>query len=304
EPIYLLAIPITTKKSFIYCKYTSSTLPGKSESYDTKIIRWAETQWIKFTKSEISINVKIVSFINKLLDTIPWYETCFRSIPSQNKIARFLKKNNNDNNKESTTLIDTSHKITHQDLQSSNLTINDLHPIPLYYPAKLTTSTYLFKELKDAVDHGKATHTKNLAITSILLPLSLPIALVPVIPNVPGFYLAYRAYCHLTALNGVKHLRYLLGGDGDGGESHLDLRCLKDENNITQQYLSTTNNEIKKTIELFMKENESSIEHDEKLLLDESNIGNVCEAMHVPELKGSLTTAVMQELKKMNKLKL
>ena len=42
------------------------------------------------------------------------------------------------------------------------------------------------------------------------IPISLPFALVPIVPNVPGFYIAYRLYCNVKALLGVKHLDYLL----------------------------------------------------------------------------------------------
>jgi hypothetical protein len=41
------------------------------------------------------------------------------------------------------------------------------------------------------------------------MPIVVPFALVPVIPNLPFFYLAYRAFCHWKALLGAKHLEWL-----------------------------------------------------------------------------------------------
>lgn len=41
-----------------------------------------------------------------------------------------------------------------------------------------------------------AIHRKRLVWSLIGLPISVPFALVPVIPNLPFFYLAYRAFSH------------------------------------------------------------------------------------------------------------
>lgn len=43
----------------------------------------------------------------------------------------------------------------------------------------------------------------------LLLPLTLPLAILPIMPNVPGFYLMYRAWCSYQALEGAKHRAYL-----------------------------------------------------------------------------------------------
>jgi len=37
-----------------------------------------------------------------------------------------------------------------------------------------------------------------------------PFGLIPVIPNLPFFYLAYRAFSHWKALSGAKHLEFLV----------------------------------------------------------------------------------------------
>lgn len=42
------------------------------------------------------------------------------------------------------------------------------------------------------------------------MPLSAPFILVPVIPNIPFFYLVFRAYSHWKALSGSKHLEFIL----------------------------------------------------------------------------------------------
>ncbi|RFU35678.1 hypothetical protein B7463_g676, partial [Scytalidium lignicola] len=42
------------------------------------------------------------------------------------------------------------------------------------------------------------------------MPITAPIALIPVIPNLPFFYLVFRAWSHWRALAGSKHLEFLL----------------------------------------------------------------------------------------------
>jgi hypothetical protein len=42
------------------------------------------------------------------------------------------------------------------------------------------------------------------------MPIVAPFAIVPVIPNIPFFYLLYRAFSHWKALSGAKHLEFLL----------------------------------------------------------------------------------------------
>ncbi len=47
----------------------------------------------------------------------------------------------------------------------------------------------------------------------ILAPVTAPFALIPIIPNIPFFYVAFRAWSHWRALEGSKHLQKLLADD-------------------------------------------------------------------------------------------
>ncbi|CBX99053.1 predicted protein [Plenodomus lingam JN3] len=42
------------------------------------------------------------------------------------------------------------------------------------------------------------------------MPFTAPFMLVPIIPNLPFFYVLYRAWSHWKALSGSKHLEFLL----------------------------------------------------------------------------------------------
>jgi len=54
-------------------------------------------------------------------------------------------------------------------------------------------------------------HKQRLIGSIVAMPLTIPVGLLPIIPNFPFLYLAFRAYSHWRALNGSKHLEHLSG---------------------------------------------------------------------------------------------
>jgi hypothetical protein len=56
-------------------------------------------------------------------------------------------------------------------------------------------------------------HRKYLYQSLIILPFTAPIALIPIVPNLPGFYCAYRAWSNWKAGIGAKTLQDLLEDD-------------------------------------------------------------------------------------------
>ncbi|GME97882.1 unnamed protein product [Ambrosiozyma monospora] len=192
-PIYLISIPITTEKTYVHCKYTSKALPDGQESYETKAVNWASKQWAKMENSEVKVNKKIVEWINKLLVTIPWTESCLRSIPSQDKITRLLKDSKSTNS--TTTTAATSKNpdgetiVPLETIKSSKLGSKDLQSIPIFYPSQLTTPQTILKQISNQFLPLQAYHKKWLITDLIGVPVTLPFAALPVVPNVPCFYL-------------------------------------------------------------------------------------------------------------------
>lgn len=99
--------------------------------------------------------------------------------------------------------------IVQSEVQNLDIPTNQLKPIPLYHPQFQSPST-IREELQEFRDHGLEHEKKWAIICAIGIPITLPFALVPVVPNVPGFYVAYRLYCHIKALYGIRNLDYLL----------------------------------------------------------------------------------------------
>lgn len=200
----ILVYPVTSQKSYLLFKFNESLINDNSPlvRYENKLTALALKGWNSLKASDKSYNKKIVYYVNKFLDTIPWTEDSLRSIPSSSTLLRQIK------------LTETELKESNDKKLISPLDVKagdyDLINIPVYYPSSILTKENLQLQLKEASEFGLKYHKKHMLITAVLIPLSLPIALVPVVPNVPGFYLAYRFYCNFKAYLGAQHLKELI----------------------------------------------------------------------------------------------
>lgn len=205
--LYVISIPITTHKSFIYCNHKSSLLDESQlvtipfiVKAENKFIGLAMKGWNKLTSSKATINKKIVALARKLLNTIPYNEVCLRSFPSKQAMIREI---NQEHYSELPRTVMTS------EVESGKYSLDQLKPIPVFHP-RFQEPQAILDQLHGYRDNLGAFHRKWALICGISVPLTIPFALVPVVPNVPGFYLAYRLYCHIKALMGVRNLGYLL----------------------------------------------------------------------------------------------
>ncbi|KAI5953154.1 hypothetical protein KGF54_002525 [Candida jiufengensis] len=314
--IYVISIPITTKRSFIYCNHRPDLLSKSQASkiplyikLETKVINLATKGWNKLINSKSKINIKIVEFIQKLLSTIPYQENCLRSFPNKEAMIREI-------NEESLHLIkpiekkepENDHQKGEKDtiiLQSeiTNLKIpnNQLKPIPLYH-AKHQLPTTILNELYDFRVDNKEEHKKNAWLCGIAIPLCLPFALIPIVPNVPGFYFTYRLYCNYKALLGIKHLDYLLETDIPQDDyyptdektvektTHLKFNAVKE---IDQIYASYNTD---------LQSNQININNgdDELLLITPEIINDLVDTFDL-DIKDELSKALMQERKRLNR---
>lgn len=86
-----------------------------------------------------------------------------------------------------------------------------LDHIPLLYPPSLLQPNPLLKNLKNLTDHRTPHHYRRFWYCVVGMPITIPFALVPVIPNLPFFYLVYRAYSHWKAYKSSQYLSNLIG---------------------------------------------------------------------------------------------
>lgn len=271
--IFVISLPITTKKSYLYCNHQPHVVgPTKAHHFplltrlESKATGVAIKVWDKISTSKATVNVKITALFKKVLDTVAYQENCLRSFPSKNAMIREI-------NEESM----VQNRISQLNLQQQ------VNPIPLYHPSFQDKSTIL-EQTRDLMTSRYATHKKYMILCGIAVPISLPFAIVPVVPNIPGFYFAYRFYCNLKAFNGIKHLEYLV----DSPETHL---TFSDRSTIDDIYLKgNTKDELS-----------YSVQEEERLIISKGIIDELTDALNLPQLNEELNRALRQESARLKK---
>ena len=284
--IYFYALPLTTKKTFLHCKYNDEIFPGGKKNLEEKIIAKFTQLWNNFAGSEASFNKKVVALINRFLSNIPWLETCLLSIPSQRFITRKLNE-------------DTQY-VTHDQILAENIQSDALQKFDFYYPGTLTNTELIIRNFKPEFKSQHDTHKKGILKDLMLLPLTIPFAIVPLIPNIPGFYLLYRVYCHIKVIASLKYLIILLK------DGHFNFGRVDD---LAEIYLSTKDDQVRANLmeELTCVSNRKAFQGDtddasdavddrqEKLLLSEDVARELCKAFDDEESAPKLIFAIEQE---------
>ncbi|KAK4976575.1 hypothetical protein LTR66_010817 [Elasticomyces elasticus] len=78
------------------------------------------------------------------------------------------------------------------------------------YPGAFLKEEKVLPMLKKMATERQALHTKRLWLSVLAMPVTIPFGLIPILPNIPFFYLAFRAWSHYRALYGSKHLELVL----------------------------------------------------------------------------------------------
>lgn len=311
---YLIAIPITNKESFIYYKSHKDNINkddngGNDNTVTTSdvndlnkkiklMIQKSETKlnklWTNFKNSKNSINVYIMKIINKFLNNIPWEENVLKSF-SDLKLSIDIN-NNKDKDTE---------KINTKD---SNKILN------LYYPSELTNQYLLKSQLIKNSNLGKDYHLKYLIISILSLPLTIPFILVPILPNIPGFYLLYRSYCHYKAYKGSKILNNLLKNDKLNNNDNKEINSITDNNKNDLNYIinyigldslshiyvnNHSNTSNTSNVSDISKEKPLLLEDDgsEHLVLNNEIIEELTGQFELEDIKDTLKLAVKQKSK-------
>ncbi|SCU81182.1 LAME_0B05930g1_1 [Lachancea meyersii CBS 8951] len=269
DPIKLIAIPITTHRVFVYHKHSPSILNVRSKmvKYETKLIDKVSQTWNKLEKSPRKFNRKIVASVSSLLNQTPWTEDSLNTVPSENYIMKRVKEN------------DEERLLTFEEWFKNADKLN-ARPVHLYYPESVCSETQLRGQLQALWTQGLQYHKKHTWLSLLGIPLTLPLVLVPVVPNVPGFYLLYRAYRNFKAYNGAKHLKSLVEN-----ESHslvfTDLL----------QYSTILQNDHAGGLAGMS----NSSEGPERVLLDEKSLDRILDTLEIHEIRSSLLKALKQE---------
>lgn len=258
----ILVIPITQDKSYIHFKYNEDLVNNDSiiVKYENKLTSVASKGWSKLKDSDKSYNKKIVHYVGRFLERTPWFENSLISIPSKSTLLRQAYHQDESDKQSKPVLSLASIDQVNKDHQ--------LLSIPVYYPGSLITASQLKSELLSLSQEGQRYHRKQMIWNAVGIPLTLPFIVVPIVPNIPGFYLAYRLYCNLKAFLGAEHLEHIA---------------------IREDLSFQENEELEKAFE--------GQDGSNQILLNEEIIDNIVDTFKIENVKGHLLKALKQERK-------
>ncbi|USP75557.1 hypothetical protein yc1106_02831 [Curvularia clavata] len=177
----LFLLPISTRRSLIYCEKLHEKAPKDRSLYDKVTIKANET-WVAWEKDDKAIwdwKKKVTFYGNQALTRIPYEEWGLKTIPALSAKRK-------------------------QDILDGKAKYEVLFP-GKYLPQERVPSL-----LEKLAKERQGMHRSKLIWSIIAMPFTAPFMLVPVVPNLPFFYVLYRAWSHWKALGGAKHLEFLL----------------------------------------------------------------------------------------------
>ncbi|KAL8752895.1 MAG: hypothetical protein Q9199_005427 [Rusavskia elegans] len=264
----LFLLPISTRRSLIYCQRLNNQLSSET-TYIDKLTTRASNTWLRWEKAEKGWRTgwqkKVTHYGNKLFETIPHEEWGLKSIPPLSK-------------------------------RRKDAELEGKKEVEVIFPGSMIAEDKVTMALQEfAGDERQGFHTKWMWATIVGMPLSAPAALIPILPNIPFFYMVFRAWSHWRARSGSRHIDFL-----------LDNRLLKFKTSSKLQLayeaggLDVSMKELDDDVEKIREEaprtiSKSDAETDmERMLLTQSNSGLISELMDVPELEEHLQRAIKQ----------
>ncbi|CAR27125.1 ZYRO0C09482p [Zygosaccharomyces rouxii] len=268
EPVKLIIIPVTTHRVYLYHKHREDMLSKSSVviRFESWLSRKSESMWNKIVQSPRPTNQKVVKMINRLLDKTPWMENSLKTLPGENRLVKRVISRD-EQGKEKVENIAIKQYVKNKDRLETK-------PLHAYYPSGIISPEQLSSSLKFLYNRGLLYHWRQTLWCLSGLPLTLPIVLVPIIPNIPGFYLAYRAYCNYKAYMGARHLQ-MLHKDGK-----LQLR------------------DVEGYSEMFGTEKKLNSDK-EQLLMDTDLMARILDLLEIHEIEPDLKKVIRQEKKRL-----
>ncbi|KAL8654720.1 MAG: hypothetical protein Q9210_001338 [Variospora velana] len=156
----LFLLPISTRSSLIYCQRLDKQLYSKTTFAD-KITTRVSGVWLKWEKAEKGWQKKVTSYGNRLFQTIPHEEWGLKSIPPISK------------RRTEEELLDKEH-------------------VDLVFPASVINEREVTEALRRYTgDERQAFHTRWMWGAIAGMPITAPVALLPVLTTSPTLELAY-----------------------------------------------------------------------------------------------------------------
>ncbi|KAJ9243929.1 hypothetical protein DTO169E5_2271 [Paecilomyces variotii] len=258
----LFLLPVSTRRALIYGQPLTKQVANKLSYTDRVTLKVAET-WSKWEEAEKGWKKSLVTWGNTVQQRIPYEEWGLKSIPPLNERRRI----------EETT-------------QGKK--------IDLLFPGNAIKPEKVIAAVRKLATERQDLHRKRMWWSLIIAPFTAPIALIPVVPNIPFFYLAYRGWSHWRALSGSKHLQFLV-------ENNLLNPIPSPEiERVYEGAVATfgAKTDLEKTTSSTASVEEIE-EKDEKILLNLCDGKELAKILNAPELVVEVERAVTQISKKL-----
>ncbi|KAK4099332.1 hypothetical protein N658DRAFT_487736 [Parathielavia hyrcaniae] len=263
--LYLL--PISTRRTLLYCQRLDAPTSGKSTWSDWLQAKAART-WSGWEKKESGWQKQVVIYGNQALRRIPYEEWGLKSVPplSQRRMQVELKGN---------------------------------EKVEVVYPNTLLALDRVPRLLHSLATERQALHKRRLIWCFVGMPISAPVALIPIVPNIPFFYLVYRAWSHWRALSGGKHIQFLLDKNllAMAPSPVLDEVYAQQQERLPSTPEPTTtdaNEKIVSDSDPPISPNSAQNSDGETMLLSQANGKLMTQALDLPQLEVELERAIWQ----------
>ncbi|TGJ80179.1 hypothetical protein E0Z10_g8573 [Xylaria hypoxylon] len=251
----LFLLPISTRRTLLYCQKLQA-LPSEKQQWVDKITLRAAKLWAGWEQKESGWQKSVVKYGNRALRRIPYEEWGLKSVPTLSSRRR-----------------------------EEELIGKEKHHV--IFPESIISAARAPQILQTLATERESLHRSRMMWCFVGMPISAPFALIPIIPNLPFFYLVYRAWSHYRALAGGRHLQWLISNNfftispsktlDTIFPRHLPPSNLPEEPNHPDSYQS-----------------DKSPPAQETLLLTRESGRKLAQALEVPELEIELERAIWQ----------
>ncbi|KAK9475340.1 mitochondrial K+-H+ exchange-related-domain-containing protein [Dipodascopsis tothii] len=182
----LVLLRLPEERALVYCQRTAvSAVRTHARRIDETIADKAAAMWRNWESGSSSIKKQITVWGNAAVDKIPYEEWSLKGVPR----VRFDAP---------------AAPADAEALIKPDMAVQVVFPRNVIAPAEVPTL------IMDLVTRRRALDRRLFWWSLLASPFTLPLVLLPVVPNVPGFYLLYRAWSHWKALEGGKTLERLV----------------------------------------------------------------------------------------------
>ncbi|KAI9171085.1 protein (fungal and plant) [Paramyrothecium foliicola] len=237
----LFLLPVSTRRTLLYAQRLGVTTKPSDTSYADRGAAWAAKKWAEWEAKDRGWQKKVVEYGNHAFRRIPYEEWGLKSVPPLSTRRRDEELHGKDK-------------------------------VQLVFPPSAISLHKAEGILRTLATERQNLHRQRLLWCCIGMPITIPFALVPVIPNLPFFYLLYRAWSHWRALAGGKHVQWLV------------------ENKLIAPSPSTELNQ------LYVRDSpaQEEVAGKEQLLLRQDDVQTLARTVDIPALQIEMERAIWQ----------